>query len=148
MSEQMNKIGKFIKINLQGLSISDYCLQELNKINITMSKGEFAIDVLISNTKHFIFKDNLYLITECKDLDGDIQLVIKESENNYSFAMSYYSGGTYLQECIEEELKRLDNIEEKRLKKIQSYLDVIKECLISDPNNPEVLSFLTYLNLK
>lgn len=111
MSEQQTKNGIFKEIDLQGKTIEDWCKEyclanNMTNKHIDESWKEYLFDARWE--EFFIVKDRLFQVVKVNDLDNSYYTQIdKLDDNTYSFYSTYYDGGTYLIECLEDELKNI-----------------------------------------
>lgn len=111
MSEQQTKRGKFKKVDLQGKTIEEWCEEQCKKEGKIKTFNdetwkEFYFDIYWD--KFFIVKGELYEIIEVEDLDNCYYIQVDKQDNDtYSFYATYYDGGTYLQECLEDSLENI-----------------------------------------
>lgn len=110
MSEQQTKRGKFKEIDLQGKTIEEYCKE------YCISRGEekdddetwreFFFDMYWED--FFVVNDRLFQLIAVEKLDSvNYTKIDKEDNGVYSFYSTFYNGGTYLTECLENKLEEM-----------------------------------------
>lgn len=113
MSEMETHVGKLRKIDRQGKSMEDWCMEKCMDEGITelhpsyTSWEELFIDD--SYETYFIVDGEIWELFDHKDLnDYDIYEMTPNPDGTVSFTMRFYNGGTCLSECIEEGLQELN----------------------------------------
>lgn len=112
MSEQQTKRGRFKKVDLQGKTIEVWCEEQCVKLGKTNkwedeTWREFFFDIYWD--EYFVVNGELYQIIEVEDLDNCYYVQVdKQDDDTYQFYATYYDGGTYLTECLEEGLLKND----------------------------------------
>lgn len=113
MSEQQTFKGKFVKVDLGGKTLEEQCQLICNgysEFKYDDRYYESWIDYLKNElyNAYFIANDELYKYLEKEEIDSDDSYINIEKEGDiYSFTTSFYNGGTYLEEMIEEGLNKL-----------------------------------------
>lgn len=104
-------VGKFEKVNLQGLSIEDWCASVCSFFGIPLDEynknfTDLFIDVFY---KEYLIVDNvLYHIIEDTEVGEDyISIIQPNSDGTYSYVLQFYNGGCGFFEALEEEINML-----------------------------------------
>lgn len=112
MSEQRTYIGKLWELDLENKTPEEYAeqyMRNIGKTELPMYHDtwlEYLIDY--EDDKFIKIKGKLYKLSVGNNIDDSCFCVIhKESDGSFSFATSFYDGGTYLQEMLENEFERL-----------------------------------------
>lgn len=112
MSEQRTYIGKLWELDLENKTPEEYAEQYMRNIGKTElpmyhdSWLEYIIDY--EDDKFIKINGKLYKLSVGNNIDDSCFCVIhKESDGSFSFATSFYDGGTYLQEMLENEFERM-----------------------------------------
>lgn len=112
MSEQRTYVGKFWEIDTGGKTPEEYaklCMEKIGRTELPSyhdSWLEYLLDYKYDTV--IMLKGKLYRIKIDQDIDDSCFCVIhKESDGSYSFATSFYDGGTYLKEMLEDEFERM-----------------------------------------
>jgi hypothetical protein len=112
MSEQRTYIGKFWEIDTGGKTPEEYakmCMERIGKTELPSYHDNwlsYFLDYEYDTT--VMLKGKLYRIKISHDIDDSCFCVIhKESDGLYSFATSFYDGGTCLKEMLEDEFERI-----------------------------------------
>ena len=120
MSYDVSAFGKLKRVDLNGLSIEEKCKEicttlipkvEIYKFQTTYKSW---LQCLRDNfyDKYIITKDGVYEIIESNLIDGSdyfCNISPSSEEGEFIFAAHFYNGGTCLEECLEEELSKLNN---------------------------------------
>lgn len=113
MSEQQTFKGKFVKVDLDSKILEEQCQLICNGYSIFKYDNRYYkswIDYLKNElyNAYFIANDELYKYLEKEEIDNSDSYINIEKEGDiYSFTTSFYNGGTYLEEMIEEGLNKL-----------------------------------------
>lgn len=120
MSDYERIKGKIRKIDLQGLSVEEYAKRIVEEKGLAseVGQGPYFYETNIEFLKwgddweegqYVTIDDELYLIYDTCDLDpsSDYINVTPIGNDTYEFDTSFYNGGTYLTEMIEDGIKRL-----------------------------------------
>lgn len=112
MSEQRTYIGKFKEIDTGGKTLEEYaklCMERVGRTELPSYHDnwlEYFLDYEYDTV--IMLKGKLYRIKISQDIDDSCFCVIhKESDGSYSFATSFYDGGTCLTEMLEDEFERM-----------------------------------------
>jgi hypothetical protein len=112
MSEQRTYIGKLWELDLDNKTPEEYAEQHMRNIGKTELPMyhdnwlEYLIDY--EDDKFIKINGKLYKLSVGNNIDDSCFCVIhKESDGSFSFATSFYDGGTYLQEVLENEFERM-----------------------------------------
>ena len=57
--------------------------------------------------KYFVAKGNIYETIEHQEVEDNMSFLKDHGDGTYDYVMEFYNGGTYLKECIENELEKL-----------------------------------------
>lgn len=111
MSEQRTYIGKFWEIDTCGETPEEYAEWYMRNIGKTELPSyhdtwlEYLLDY--NDDKFIMLKGKLYNLSIENELDeSDFCVIHKENDRSYSFATSFYDGGTYLEEVLTDEFER------------------------------------------
>ena len=113
MSEQQTFKGKFVKVDLDGKTLEEQCqliCNGLSYFGYNHPYYESWTDFLKYelNSDYFTVNNELYKYLEKKEIyNSDSYINIEKKGDIYSFTTSFYNGGTYLEEMIEEGLNKL-----------------------------------------
>lgn len=107
-------VGRLKKVDLHGKSIEEWAKEKLEtdfpkgSIKIHQSGHLFQLLSLKSNYIHL--NDEVYeLIEHYKSDETYFNEMVKEPDGTFRFFCSFYNGGTYLGEMLEESLEKLKN---------------------------------------
>lgn len=114
MSQTEFHIGKLKKIELkENQNLEDFYKEKLQEIGLLQLRSydndwEDAFRDKFRD-KYFISNDTIWEAFDHKEIDmsDDIYEIKTNPDGTLSFIMKFYNGGTYLSECIEDELKKL-----------------------------------------
>lgn len=109
MSEMELHIGTIKEVDMQGLTIEEWCKKECeNSFEIThLGIFNCYYDFLMSLTNHrkyIVLNDKIYRIDDKEYEDDYIYEMYPNEDGSYSYVMRFYNGGTCLSECLEEKL--------------------------------------------
>lgn len=112
MSEQRTYIGKFWEVDTCGETPEEYAewYMKQNQKTVLPPYYDTWLEYLLDyNDYQFIMlKGKLYKLSIENELDeSDFCVIHKETDGSYSFATSFYDGGTYLEEVLTNEYERL-----------------------------------------
>jgi hypothetical protein len=111
MSEQRTYIGKFWEIDTGGKTPEEYaklCMKGIGITELPSYHDNWLEYLLDESDKVIMLKGKLYRIKINHDIDDSNFCVIhKETDGSYSFATSFYDGGTYLEEVLTDEFERM-----------------------------------------
>lgn len=110
MSEQRTYIGKFWELDLENKTPEEYAEQYMRNIGKTELPRYYDTwtEYVCDYTNSMVIDDKLYKIDITADIGySDFCAINKESDGSYSFATSFYDGGTYLEEMLRDEFKRM-----------------------------------------
>ena len=113
MSEDKHYAGKLRRIPiLRDQSLEEVC-EELCKKHVHEKYHDINYygswqKCLEDNADFIISQGSIFEIYDLKDIGEYETLIVKESEENYTFSSHYYDGGTCLRECLEEELCKMN----------------------------------------
>lgn len=100
MSEQETYIGKFKKVSSNPEEFARAYLINVEKL----SPEEASLETLLDkHSRFFIANGVLYEIIDLEELETSDQTIFhKENDGTWSFYTSFYNGGTYLREQLED----------------------------------------------
>ena len=111
MSEQRTYIGKLWELDLDGKTPEEYAKQYMHDTGKTELPTyhdnwlEYLLDYY--DSKFIMLKGKLYNLSIETELDeSDFCVIHKETDGFYTFATSFYDGGTYLEEVLTNEFER------------------------------------------
>lgn len=112
MSEQRTYIGKFWEVDTCGKTPEEYAKQYMHdtgKTELPTYHDNWVEYLLDYNDYQFIMlKGKLYKLSIENELDeSDFCVIHKEIDGSYSFATSFYDGGTYLEEVLTDEFEKI-----------------------------------------
>ena len=112
MSEQRTYIGKLWELDLGDKTPEEYAKQYMHDIGKTELPSYYDnwLEYLLfyNDYKFIMLKGKLYNLSIENELDeSDFCVIHKETDGFYSFATSFYDGGTYLEEVSTHEFERL-----------------------------------------
>ena len=113
MSYTETHIGKLRKVDTQGQSVKDWCINRIidTKGFFDEKEDDWQDDFWDTDNnydKYVFYGDDLYeTFDHIEKRDEDIDIFTDNGDGTYSFVMQFYNGGTCLQECLEDGLKRL-----------------------------------------
>lgn len=101
-------VGKFEKVNLQGLSIEDWCASVCSFLGIPRDKN-YTDTFLDAFYREYLIVDNaLYRIIEDSEIGEDyISIIQPNSDGTYSYVLQFYNGGCGFFAALEEEINML-----------------------------------------
>ena len=114
MSEQRTYIGKLWELNLENKTPEEYAeqyMRNIGKTELPTYYDNWVKYFLHYNDYKFIrLNGKLYnLSIENESDESDFCVIHKESDGSFSFATSFYDGGTYLEEVLTDEFERMQN---------------------------------------
>ena len=114
MSEQRTYIGKFWEIDTCGKTPEEYaklCMERIGRTELPSYHDNWLEYLLDYEDDKFIkLNDKLYKLSIENNIDDSCFCVIhKENDGSFSFATSFYDGGTYLEEVLTDEFERMQN---------------------------------------
>lgn len=112
MSEMERHIGKIKKVDLNGLTIEEWCKKRCEEFGF---KKEFYYnsyrDVLFDKDIPTVVdkNKNVWEIIEDKEEEDteDISILTPNNDGTYSYIMQFYNGGTCLSEMLEDCIKNI-----------------------------------------
>lgn len=119
MSDYETIKGKIRKIDLQGLSVEEYAERIVNEKGLAseVGQGPYFYETNLEFLKWYddweegqyvTIDDELYLIYDKSEFDSSCYVQLTPiGDDTYEFHTSFYNGGTYLTEMIEDGIKRL-----------------------------------------
>lgn len=112
MSEQRTYIGKLWELDLDNKTPEEYAKQYMHDIGKTELPSYYDnwVEYLLTynDYKFIMLKGKLYNISIEKELDeSDFCVIHKETDGFYSFATSFYDGGTCLEEVLTYEFDKV-----------------------------------------
>ena len=113
MSYTETHIGKVKKIDLQGKSIEDWAQAVAEELGCELEDfydfyKELVFDELYF--KYVFVDDEIYEIVEDTEIsEEDVEILIPEGNDTYSFTMQFYNGGTCLNEMLENAIRKAKN---------------------------------------
>lgn len=114
MSQDELHRGKLRKIDLKNKSIEDFFKEKCIENNILeldkWTKDWYSMYINnVNNSEYYSNKKSVYQLYNHKQFeDFDIQEFLKLENGDYEFITSFYNGGTYLGEVIEEFVNKLE----------------------------------------
>ena len=117
MSEMEAHVGKLRKVQInEGQSVEDWCREKCEDRGVPSMLPElydswketlkYHLDLYET---YFFINDEIWEAFDHKELgDDDIYKMTPNPDGTISFTMRFYNGGTNLQECITEELRKLN----------------------------------------
>ena len=112
MSDYETHFGTLKKVDLGGLTLEEKCKELCEIYNIPWHDWYDDYRDLLMDTKsesYIILNNTLYEINDTRSYDDFYCNVKDDGNGNYSYYTHFYNGGTYLQECLEEELSKMEN---------------------------------------
>lgn len=104
-------VGKFEKVNLQGLSVEDWCASVCSFLGIPLDdyNKNYTDAFLDAFYREYIVVNHvLYRIVEDNEIGEDyISIIQPSSDGTYSYVLQFYNGGCGFFEALEEEISRL-----------------------------------------
>jgi hypothetical protein len=121
MSRVETHVGKLRKVDTGNLTVKEWCINERKAwLEKNPRFGPWAgdeywkddfYDVDKNWKKYLFYGDELYETFDHIEADeADIDIMTDNGDGTFSFVMQFYNGGTCLQECLEDGLKRLNKI--------------------------------------
>lgn len=112
MSEQRTYIGNIWELDLENKTPEEYAewyMKQNQKTELPSYYDNWVEYLLDYNDDKFIMlKGKLYNLSIETELDeSDFCVIHKETDGSYSFATSFYDGGTYLEEVLTDEFERM-----------------------------------------
>lgn len=112
MSEQRTYIGKLWELDLDNKTPEEYAKQYMHDIGKTELPSYYDnwVEYLLTYNeyKFIMLKGKLYNISIENELDeSDFCVIHKETDGFYSFATSFYDGGTCLEEVLTYEFDKV-----------------------------------------
>lgn len=104
-------IGKIKKVDLNGLTVEEWCKNECEKHNITLDKwNDTYKDALFSYQDPIKVVDVNGILWEIEDNereegDNNISVLTPNSDGTHNYVMQFYNGGTCLSEMLEDAIK-------------------------------------------
>ena len=106
-------IGKIKKVDLDGLTVEEWCKRECEKQNIPLNKWndtykealleeQYPIKVVEANGILWEIEDN-----EREEGYNEISVLTPNSDGTYNYVMQFYNGGNCLSEMLKDELKNI-----------------------------------------
>jgi hypothetical protein len=117
MSQTEFHTGKLKEVDMNGLSLEDYCKTKCNEAGITEIDSypatwveQFRDEFWYGNEeKYFIHGEKVYEVIEHEELDCEnyFMKLTKNEDGTISFIGQFYNGGTCLDEMLEEALDEM-----------------------------------------
>lgn len=112
MSEQRTYIGKIWELDLDDKTPEEYAEQYMHDIGKTELPSYYDnwLEYLLTynDYKFIMLRGKLYNLSIENELDeSDFCVIHKETDGFYTFATSFYDGGTYLEEVLSDEFERM-----------------------------------------
>lgn len=112
MSEQRTYIGKIWELDLDNKTPEEYAKQYMHDIGKTELPSYYDnwVEYLLTynDYKFIMLRGKLYNLSIENELDeSDFCVIHKETDGFYSFATSFYDGGTCLEEVLTYEFDRV-----------------------------------------
>jgi hypothetical protein len=117
MSQTEFHTGKLKEVDLNGLSLEDYCKSKCNEAGITELESyhkdwteQFKDEFWYGNEeKFFVHGEKVYELIEHEEMDDEnyFMKLTPNKDGTISFIGQFYNGGTCLQEMLEEALDDL-----------------------------------------
>ena len=118
MSHTETHFGKLRKVDI-GDSLENWCKEQCNKEGITELSDynkkyvnswvyEFRNSWIDNNRIIIVGEEVFEIFDHIESEDEDIDYMVKNPDGTYTFLMQFYNGGTYLGECLEEGLNRIN----------------------------------------
>lgn len=112
MSEQRTYIGKLWELDLDDKTPEEYAKQYMHDIGKTELPSYYDnwVEYLLTynDYKFIMLKGKLYNLSIENELDeSDFCVIHKETDGFYSFATSFYDGGTCLEEVLTYEFENV-----------------------------------------
>ena len=110
MSEQRTYMGKFWEIDTCGETPEEYAewYMKQNQKTELPTYYDTWVEYACCDAGFMVINDKLYKIDITSDIDNsDFCVIHKETDGSYSFATSFYDGGTYLEEMLSDEFERM-----------------------------------------
>ena len=112
MSEQRTYIGKLWELDLDNKTPEEYAKQYMHDIGKTELPSYYDnwVEYLLTynDYKFIMLKGKLYNLSIENELDeSDFCVIHKETDGFYSFATSFYDGGTCLEEVLTYEFDKV-----------------------------------------
>ena len=111
MSDYETHYGTLKKIDLEGLTLEEKCKELCDQHSVKLN--DFGCTSYVSLLRdrlydwYVILKGVLYSITD-HTIDNDYYCILNENEDgSYNYYAHFYNGGTYLEECLEDELNKI-----------------------------------------
>lgn len=120
MSEMETHVGKLRKVQRnEGQSVEDWCREKCEDLGVPSMLPELYYSWQETLLYHLDFYEKLFFVNgeiweafDHKNLaDDNIFEMTPNPDGTVSFTMRFYNGGTFLGECIEEGLKKLEKNE-------------------------------------
>ena len=113
MSEMEYRYGKLKKLDMGGSTLEEYCERLCNENGITQLSNyndNWAEEVEYElGEKYMVLNNKVYEIIENKWIDPEELCRINIlPDGTIDYVASFYNGGTYLGEVLEEKLKELE----------------------------------------
>jgi hypothetical protein len=114
MSQTETHFGKLRKVELGDETIEQWCKARCNEIEITeiaTYHDSWEEEMRYStkyNEKYFFVDGEVWEAVEhIESQDDDIDIMIPNEDGTVTFVLQFYNGGTCLDECIEDGLRRI-----------------------------------------
>lgn len=113
MSDYESHIGKLRKVNLQEKTREEFFKEKCEEADYTEMKGSDWQDTALSYVddvyeKYFVVNDEVWELFDHMQPDSwDGIHIVDNKDGTYSFSTTFYNGGTYLNEVLEEAISDL-----------------------------------------
>lgn len=113
MSEIERHVGRIKKVDLKGLSVDDFFKNKCEESGIEKNQWHDSYKEAFceqsDENPYIVNGEDIWEIIEDEEEDDYEELMILTPNNDgtLSFVAQYYNGGTYLEEMIENGLKKL-----------------------------------------
>lgn len=112
MSEQEYHVGKLYKVEID-TTVEEKCkelckLHNINDSRIDVYNNSY-LELLcdMCHDKYIVLKNTLYRIEDEEFDVGYYCKMEKNMDNSISYIATFYNGGTYLKECLEDEINNI-----------------------------------------
>lgn len=113
MSNMEYHYGKLRKVDLKGLTKEQFFEWKCKEAGVLELKDDTWEEThrYYANgyEKIFTTNQNVYEVYDHYETDDDMQKLISHEDGTFTFIMSFYNGGTCLNECVTESLEEYEN---------------------------------------
>lgn len=103
-------VGTLTEVDLEGLTLEQFCEKVCKDRNIKTFNNDDWVDVFKFECPDFIIhKGKVYHLEDIEFNDEYVDNFVKNIDGSFSYVAQFYNGGTCLSEILEENLNKYDN---------------------------------------